>query len=153
MSPTPARTAASAVPPAVRLCRSCPGYDWHVPAVSAGKLPLAVAGLALILAMSGCGHTHQVGARTVQISVNEYRLNPESVDATAGVLSIVIHNYGRLTHNLVVSADGQSVAGTKPIAPGQTTELDLDLAPGTYEMASTILSDQARGTYGTLTVR
>jgi hypothetical protein len=45
------------------------------------------------------------------------------------------------------------VAGTQPIAPGQTTELDLDLAPGTYQMASTILSDQALGAFGTLTVK
>ena len=129
-------------------------YDRHVPAVHARKLRLAVASLAIILAATGCGHTHRVGAgRTVQMSVNEYRLNPQSVDATAGVLSIVVHNYGRLTHNLVVSANGQSVAGTTPIAPGQTTELDLDLAPGTYQMASTNLSDQALGAYGTLTVK
>jgi hypothetical protein len=125
-----------------------------VPAVYAGKLPLAVASLALALAITGCSHTHEVGAaRTVRMSVNEYRLNPQSLDATAGLVSIVVHNYGRLTHNLVVSTNGQSVAGTKPIAPGQTTELDLDLAPGTYQMASTILSDQALGAFGTLTVK
>ncbi len=127
----------------------------------AGKLPIesvalatALAGLALATVLAGCGHTRQVGStRTVQMSVNEYRLNPQSVDASAGVLAIVVHNYGRLTHNLVVSANGQSVAGTTPIAPGQTAELDLDLAPGTYQMASTILSDEALGAYGTLTVK
>jgi hypothetical protein len=124
-----------------------------VPAVHPRKLPLAVASLVLVLAIAGCSHTRRVGAgRTVQMAVNEYRLNPQSVDASAGVLSIVVHNYGRLTHNLVVSANGQSVAGTTPIAPGQTTELDLDLAPGSYQMASTILSDQALGAFGTLRV-
>jgi Cupredoxin-like domain len=125
-----------------------------VPAVHAGKLPLAIASLALVVALGGCSHTRQAGAgRTVQMSVNEFRLNPQSVDASAGVLAIVVHNYGRLTHNLVVSANGQSVAGTKPIPPGQTTELDLNLAPGTYQMASTMLSDEALGAYGTLTVK
>ena len=125
-----------------------------MPAIHAGKLRLAVASLALALAITACSHAHQVGAaRTVRMSVNEYRLNPQSVDASAGVLSIVVHNYGRLTHNLVVSANGQSVAATKPIAPGQTTELDLDLAPGSYQMASTILSDEALGAFGTLTVK
>jgi hypothetical protein len=63
-----------------------------------------------------------------------------------------VHNYGRLTHNLVVSANGQLVDGTKPIAPGQSAELDLSLAAGTYSMASTIQSDQALGESGTLTV-
>ena len=113
-----------------------------------------VAILALAPALAGCAHTHRVAADgTVQLAVTEYRLNPESIRAGEGVLSIVVHNYGRLTHNLVVTANGQSVAGTKPIPPGQTTELDLNLAPGTYEMASTILSDEALGAYGTLTVK
>ena len=109
--------------------------------------------LVLTCVLAGCSHTRQAGAgRTVQMSLTEYHLNPESVDASGGVLAIVIHNSGRLTHNLVVSANGQSVAGTKPIPPGQTAELDLNLAPGTYQMSSTILSDDALGAYGTLTV-
>jgi Cupredoxin-like domain len=125
-----------------------------VPAVHAGKLPLAIASLAIVLAVSGCSHTRASGAnRTVQMALTEYRLNPGSVRAGEGVLAIVVHNYGRLTHNLVVSSDGQSVAGTKPIPPGQTAELDLDLAPGTYQLASTILSDEALGAYGTLMIK
>jgi hypothetical protein len=125
-----------------------------VSAVHARKLPLAVASLAIALALSACAHTRTAGAgRTARIALTEYHLNPESIRASNGVLSIVVHNYGRLTHNLVVSADGQSVAGTGPIPPGQSAELDLNLAPGTYQMASTILSDEALGAYGTLTVK
>ena len=41
---------------------------------------------------------------------------------------------------------------TKPIAPGQTAQLDAALPPGHYLMASSILSDQALGAYGTLIV-
>ena len=84
------------------------------------------------------------------MALTEYRLNPQSIDASGGVMTIVVHNYGRLTHDLVVSRTDRTIAATKPIAPGQTAELDLDLAPGTYLMASTILSDQALGAYGTL---
>ena len=86
----------------------------------------------------------------VQISVTEYRLNPQSVRAPDGRLSIFVHNNGRLTHNLVVWQGAQSVAGTQPIPPGGSAELDLDLAPGKYLMASTIQSDQTLGAYGTL---
>lgn len=112
-----------------------------------------IASLAVAWACAGCSHTRQVGAnRTLELALTEYRLNPDDVSTSDGLLAIVVHNYGRLTHNLVVSANGQSVAGTKPIPPGQTAELDLDLAPGTYLMASTILSDEALGAYGTLTV-
>ena len=77
---------------------------------------------------------------------------PQDVHATAGALTIFVHNYGRLTHNLVISLDGHTQVSTQPIAPGQTTELFATLSPGKYLMASTILSDQALGAYGTLDV-
>jgi Cupredoxin-like domain len=109
--------------------------------------------MALALVLAGCSHTRVLGAdRTLHMSIREYRLNPQSIRATPGVVSIVVHNDGVLTHNLAVSANGQQVAATKPIPPGASTELDLNLAPGNYSMASTILSDQTLGAYGTLTV-
>lgn len=134
-------------------CRCPDGYDRSVLAVHAGKVPLALAVIALAWTAGGCGRTRSVGSdRTLQISVTEYRLNPQSVRAGYGTLSIFVHNTGRLTHNLVVSENGQSVAGTQPIPPGASAELDLNLAPGKYLMASTIQSDQTLGAYGTLTV-
>jgi Cupredoxin-like domain len=124
-----------------------------VSAVRARTLSLGLASLVLTWAISGCGKTAHVGGdRTIQVSLTEYELRPQSVSADGGVLSIVVHNDGRLTHNLVVSTGGDSVAGTKPIPPGETAELSLNLAPGKYLMASTIQSDQTLGVYGTLTV-
>jgi hypothetical protein len=70
----------------------------------------------------------------------------------AGTVAILVRNYGRLTHNLAVTEDGQLVAATDGIPPGRSAELDLSLAPGRYLLASTILSDQSLGLYGTLTV-
>ncbi len=122
-------------------------------ALRAAKLPLIMASLALAWVGGGCSNTRRVGSdRTLQVALSEYRLNPQSASVSAGTVSIFVHNYGRLTHNLVVSMNGQIVDGTKPIPPGDGTELDLSLAPGTYLMSSTILSDQALGEYGTLTV-
>jgi hypothetical protein len=119
--------------------------------------PLRSTGLALIAAfmfmVAGCGHTETVEAsRTLQMGLTEYRLTPQNARISAGVLTIVVHNYGVLTHNLVVSNNGQTVDSTQPIWPGETAELSLSLAPGTYIMASTIQADQALGEYGTLTV-
>jgi plastocyanin len=103
--------------------------------------------------ISGCGRTAVVGSsRTLQVALTEYRLKPQSVRASAGLLTIVVHNYGVLTHNLVISSSGQPTAATAPIWPGDSTELTVALAPGTYQMASTILSDQTLGAYGTLRV-
>ncbi len=106
------------------------------------------------LAGAGCGRTASVGTGgTLQIALNEYRVTPQDVRAHTGLLTIFVHNYGRLTHDLVISLDGSVAASTKPIAPGQTAQLDAALAPGHYLMASSILSDQALGAYGTLIVR
>ena len=105
------------------------------------------------LALAGCGHVARVGSgATLQIALNEYRVTPQDVRAGAGLLTIVVHNDGRLTHDLVITHDGRQTAATEPLAPGQTTDLVATLTPGHYLMASTILSDQALGAYGTLDV-
>ena len=71
---------------------------------------------------------------------------------TAGPLTVFAHNYGRLAHNLVISRSGQPTAVTRAILPGQSAEITLTVTPGMYLMASTILSDQTLGEYGTLRV-
>ena len=110
-----------------------------------------VAGLAATL--SACGATTTVGAtHSLVIALTEYRVSPQKAQASAGELSLYVRNRGRLTHNLAVTGAGQTVAATKPIRPGQAAWLYLDLAPGSYTIASTMFSDQALGQYGTLVV-
>jgi hypothetical protein len=109
---------------------------------------LTLAGLA-----TGCGRTTQVGSdRTLQVALTEYHVAPQSVRAPSGTLTILVHNYGRMSHDLVISSGGRPAASTQPIAPGVTADLVATLAPGKYLMSSTILSDQALGAYGTLIV-
>ena len=103
--------------------------------------------------LAGCSTTTKVPADgTLHVALTEYHVQPQSVQAAAGLLTIFVHNYGRLSHNLVISQNGHPEASTKAIAPGQSTELFTDLPPGKYLMASTILADQALGAYGTLTI-
>jgi plastocyanin len=103
--------------------------------------------------MAGCQRTERVGAdRTVSIALSEYRLAPGKVRATAGLLTFVVHNYGRLTHNLAVTQNGQADGATTPIPPGSTAELTVDLPAGTYSLVSTLFEDQSLGLHGTLTV-
>jgi hypothetical protein len=118
-----------------------------------GKALLRAA-LGTVLFVAGCGSSQfVVRDGTLSIGITEYRLNPQNVRVSAGVLTIVVHNFGRLTHNLVLVYGGQREASTQPIPPGQAADLTVTLANGKYTMASTIMSDQALGTYGTLTVR
>jgi hypothetical protein len=114
---------------------------------------LPFAALALALTCAGCGSTSSVGAaRWVQVGETEYRLTPQHLRAHSGELAIVAHNYGRLTHNLALTSGGHTVAVTRPIAPGASASLIVVVAPGSYVMASTVLSDQDLGLYGTLDV-
>jgi len=106
-----------------------------------------------VLLAAGCGTTTRIASGgTLQVALSEYHVRPQSVSATSGPLTIAVHNYGRLSHDLVISLDGHPELSTPPIPPGQTMALEATLAPGQYLMASTILSDQALGAYGTLTV-
>jgi hypothetical protein len=120
------------------------------------RTPLVLVAITLLLlgsALAGCGNTRQVGSTHIlQVALTEYHVSPQSVRAPSGTLTIFVHNYGRLSHNLVISLDGRPEASTEPIPPGETTELIANLTPGKYQMASTILSDQALGAYGTLKV-
>jgi hypothetical protein len=118
--------------------------------------PVAKLGVTLVLcaSLAACGQTHIVGPhRTLRLALTEYRLRPQRVQAKAGQLTILVHNYGRLTHDLAVSRGGHTASSTQPIPPGGNTELVLTLRPGQYLMASTILYDQDLGLYGTLVVR
>jgi hypothetical protein len=122
--------------------------------VSGTRSPLALAAAALVLlAVSACGSTTRVGSsRTLAVGLEEYRVLPQDVHADSGPLTIDVHNYGRLTHSLVISLNGVAEASTSPIPPGQTTVIYTLLSPGDYQMTSNILSDQALGAYGTLDV-
>ncbi len=122
-----------------------------MPGLRSTGLALA-AGVALLA--GGCGHATVVGkSRTLEVSVTEYRVAPEQAEVPAGPLTIAVHNYGLLSHNLSVSRNGQAEGATQPISPGGTAVLSLTLAPGRYLMASTLLSDETLGAYGTLIVR
>ncbi len=103
--------------------------------------------------LAACAHTSVVGSgRTVRVELSEYRLHPETIRAGSGLLTIIVHNRGVLDHDFVVSRDGQTIDSTQPMRPGQTVDLALNLAPGTYSIASTLQSDQTLGEYGTLHV-
>jgi hypothetical protein len=112
---------------------------------------MVAAAIASLLA--ACGSTVDVGSsRTLTVALDEYRINPQNATVPAGRLTIIVHNYGRLTHNLRIERDGRPAGGTQPIWPGRTATLTLYLVKGSYTMSSGILSDQALGEYGTLTV-
>jgi hypothetical protein len=116
------------------------------------RAAILLGALLLVVAGAGCSHTVATHDGSVQVALTEYRLSPQSIRTQEGVLTIDVHNYGRLTHNLVVTRGTKTAGSTQPIRPGQTAELVVVVAPGKYLLLSTILSDRDLGIYGTLTV-
>jgi hypothetical protein len=113
---------------------------------------VVAAGFAMIAA--GCGSTEVIGSgRQLTVAMTEYHLRPQSAEISAGPITIVAHNYGRLTHNLVVFENGRPQDSLHPIPPGGSEELTVYLGAGRYTLASTVQSDQALGVFGTLLVR
>ena len=109
--------------------------------------------LAAVVLVTACSHTEVVGSnRTVQIQLSEYRLQPQSIKVSRGLLTIIVHNHGLLDHNLTLFQNGQTVDAINPLSPGETSQMTLFLSPGTYSMVSTVLSDQSLGASGTLRV-
>ena len=107
----------------------------------------------LALAIAGCGHAQVVGrGRIVGVGVTEYRVTPQKISISAGPVNLVVHNFGRLSHNLATIRGGRIEAETAPIRPGASVVLTVDLAQGSYVIASTLFDDQPLGTYGTLIV-
>jgi hypothetical protein len=117
------------------------------------SLPATLAALIAAGLLVGCGAAHHAPARgALDVSVNEWRVTPENTDARPGALLIVVHNSGRLAHNLVLSRDGVRVSFTPPIMPGQDADLEATVQKGRYQLLSSLVDDQATGVYGTLNV-
>jgi hypothetical protein len=103
--------------------------------------------------LAGCGHSTTVGPRrTVHVALTEYRVIPQSIQAKPGSLTLEVENDGRLAHTLAISRGGTILGQTPPLQPGAFALLTVSLRPGRYMMSSTLLSDQALGAYGTLSV-
>jgi hypothetical protein len=116
-------------------------------------LPATLVALLLGGLLAGCGAAHETSRNgALNVSVNEWRVTPETTDSGPGTLLIVVHNSGRLAHNLVLSRDGVRVSFTPPIMPGQNADLETTVQKGSYQLMSSMVDDQATGMYGTLHV-
>jgi iron uptake system EfeUOB component EfeO/EfeM len=116
-----------------------------------GKAALAAVSLALVL--GGCGSTQTAANHhAVQIALSEYRVTPQTVSVPAGPVTLIVHNFGRLAHNLAITRGGHVAAVTSPIHPGASATLTLRLTSGSYVITSTLFDDQSLGAYATLDV-
>jgi uncharacterized cupredoxin-like copper-binding protein len=117
-----------------------------------------------VLVLGGCGEGKLVSTDRpiLRITVDEYRIVPQNLKARPGRIKLVVHNAGRLTHNLVIEIPPKKV-GDKPIPvegarvtsmqPGETAApIKVTLAPGTYRLVCTIANHDDLGQYGKLVI-
>jgi hypothetical protein len=126
-------------------------------------LPVAcAAGAVGALALCGCGAARPtaVTGGTLELTLREYRIEPQTVSAPAGRLRIVARNAGILTHNVELergtldSAERPVLAVIHTLLPGERDAVVTGpLPPGRYLLVSTVGNQTALGMSATLLVR
>lgn len=87
------------------------------------------------------------------VDEGEYFLNATHPTVAAGTVELDPANLGMDEHNMTVrNAQGQ-VLGAVTVEPGQTQQLALSLAPGSYTVFCSLYNHEALGMHTTLTVR
>lgn len=87
----------------------------------------------------------------VNISEEDFKLVPNKVTAKAGLVTFVLANNGRYTHDFRV--EGQGIDDRAPrIGAGFTHEFKVTLKPGAYRISCPISNHAKRGMTGTLVV-
>ena len=131
--------------------------------MTGGRVTLLLLVLAALPA-AGCGADvayTRAPDRRVELRLDEYRVLPEHIQVSAGRVTLVAHNSGRLTHNLAVvqferplgdEEEKQYGQPTKTLFPGQTAQTTVDLEPGKYRLVCTIANHDNLGQYAELKV-
>lgn len=125
------------------------------------RLPALLVGAATLV---GCGggpsYVHERDG-VLRITLDEYRIRPENFAVKAGRVHLIVHDSGRLTHNLVVEAfdrplgeEAKVYGRTDTLHPGQTgsERAPIVLKPGKYRLTCTIANHDDLGQYGELKV-
>ena len=84
-------------------------------------------------------------ATTITATEADFSITLDEDTLTAGDYAIEVVNDGGATHDLVVERDGEDVAGTDTIAPGESTTLNVTLDEGEYIFYCSIGNHRAMG--------
>jgi uncharacterized cupredoxin-like copper-binding protein len=91
------------------------------------------------------------GGATINVAVEDFNFTLDSSQLNAGATTFVVKNNGSMRHDFAISGNGIKQR-TEKIDPGETTELTVELEPGTYTYICTIPGHEELGMKGTFTV-
>src|SRR5215218_7518092 len=100
------------------------------------------------------GSSSAPAGQSQQITATEadFSISLDSTDLAAGDYQIEVVNDGGATHDLVVEKDGEDVAKSDTIAPGESGSVSVTLEPGTYVFYCSIGTHRGMGMEVTVTV-
>ncbi|WP_158544592.1 plastocyanin/azurin family copper-binding protein [Blastococcus sp. TBT05-19] len=85
------------------------------------------------------------GVQTITATEDDFSIALESQELTAGSYEIEVVNDGGATHDLVVERDGEDVAASDTIGPGESATVTVDLEPGEYVFYCSIGAHRSMG--------
>ena len=116
----------------------------------------AVVALLLLVALAGCGSDDGGGEgdgggseAQLEVTAVDFAFEPSSLEVGEGGATLVLANDGEFPHALAVEGGD---AATDTVDAGGSTELSLDLDPGSYTIFCPVGDHRDRGMEGTLVV-
>lgn len=100
--------------------------------------------LIAMLAITACqGPTGSSAA----VELREFEIESSISSFEAGIVTLELENDGEFGHTLVITdAGGHVVSAGDVIAPGETSRVSVDLAPGEYSFTCRIVAQDDEGT-------
>ena len=157
MSPTtgPTRSARHAAPLVlalgIALLSGCSGDEGSTDAAASSSAPSSSAATSSAEASTPASSAPASSApaeaesETVAVTEGEMFIELSEDSFNAGTYTFEVTNTGSMRHDFVVEQDGEDVASTDVLQPGESTTLEVDLAPGEYVFYCSVGAHRAAG--------
>jgi uncharacterized cupredoxin-like copper-binding protein len=84
-------------------------------------------------------------SETVAVTEGEMFIELSEDSFSAGTYTFEVTNTGSMRHDFVVEQNGEDVANTDVLQPGESTTLEVDLTPGEYVFYCSVGAHRAAG--------
>jgi plastocyanin len=119
-------------------------------------LPRAIAALAAVVALAGCGGGAPVASvrdGRVAVTLDDFLIAPQDITARSGRVTFAVADRGRLVHSFHVQLPDREPVKIAPLHPGESATATADLAPGEYRFVCVESNHAELGMTGRLVVR
>ena len=153
--PAPTRSARHAAPLVlalgIGLLSGCSGDEGAADAAPSSSAPASSAASSSAEASapasssSAASSPAEAESETVAVTEGEMFIELSEDSYSAGTYTFEVTNTGDMSHDFVVEQDGDDVAGTEVLRPGESTTLEVELTPGDYVFYCSVGAHRAAG--------